>query len=91
MWRWKRLHHEHNPDIEMVSEKSDLLFVYGTLMRGFENAAFLASPERATYLGDGWMTGFLYDVGEFPAFIPADQGSGGGVAGERRSVPSHRA
>lgn len=51
-------------------DASDLLFVYGTLMQGFENAPFLQDPARARYLGNGSMQGVLYDVGAFPAFLP---------------------
>lgn len=55
-------------------EDCNLLFVYGTLMRGFENAKFLQAPEKARFLGRGKARGLLYDVGEFPAFIPVEAG-----------------
>ena len=49
--------------------KSTLLFVYGTLLRGMGNAAFLQSPEKATFYSRGTIEGNLYDLGHFPAYV----------------------
>ncbi len=50
-------------------ETVDLLFVYGTLMRGGVNERFLASPERARFVEEARVRGQLYDIGEFPALV----------------------
>ena len=54
---------------QLVETEQALLFVYGTLLRGFENASFLSSPEKASLLCTGKIHGRLYDLGPYPAFI----------------------
>ena len=56
---------------------ADLLFVYGTLMRGFRLHGLLAG--RAEYVGEGEVPGLLFDVGSYPAAL---RGGGGFVRGE---------
>ncbi|HYB44161.1 MAG TPA: gamma-glutamylcyclotransferase family protein [Candidatus Methylomirabilis sp.] len=46
---------------------TDLLFTYGTLMRGFGLHRLIA--ERADYLGDGSASGRLLDLGTYPAAV----------------------
>jgi gamma-glutamylcyclotransferase (GGCT)/AIG2-like uncharacterized protein YtfP len=54
-----------------------LLFVYGTLMRGFALHALLEG--RADSLGDGEVAGLLFDLGRYPAAL---RDGGGVVRGE---------
>jgi len=54
-----------------------LLFVYGTLMRGFPLHALLAG--RADPVGEGDVAGVLFDLGRYPAAVP---GGGGLIRGE---------
>jgi gamma-glutamylcyclotransferase (GGCT)/AIG2-like uncharacterized protein YtfP len=49
----------------------DLLFTYGTLMRGFRLHALMA--ERAGWVGEGSVTGRLIDLGRYPAALPDDR------------------
>jgi gamma-glutamylcyclotransferase (GGCT)/AIG2-like uncharacterized protein YtfP len=55
----------------------DLLFVYGTLMRGFPLHALLEG--RAAYVGPGRVQGRLFDLGRYPAAVPDRDGV---IAGE---------
>jgi Uncharacterized conserved protein len=55
----------------------DLLFVYGTLMRGFRLHRLLAG--RTEYLGEGVVPGLLFDLGSYPAAL---RGAGGSIRGE---------
>jgi len=55
----------------------DLLFAYGTLMRGFGLHGLLDG--RARYLGEGTVQGRLVDLGAYPAATPAVYGT---VCGE---------
>ena len=55
----------------------DLLFAYGTLMRGFRLHRFLAG--QAEYLGEGEAPGLLFDLGSYPAAL---RGAGGWIRGE---------
>jgi gamma-glutamylcyclotransferase (GGCT)/AIG2-like uncharacterized protein YtfP len=47
---------------------TDLLFTYGTLMRGFCLHRLLA--ERAAYLGRGRVSGRIVDLGSYPGAVP---------------------
>jgi gamma-glutamylcyclotransferase (GGCT)/AIG2-like uncharacterized protein YtfP len=55
----------------------DLLFVYGTLMRGFRLHRLLAG--QAEYLGEGEVPGLLFDLGSYPAAL---RGAVGSIRGE---------
>ena len=50
----------------------DLLFAYGTLMRGFPLHALLEG--RATYLGEATTPGLLLDLGTYPAALKSATG-----------------
>jgi gamma-glutamylcyclotransferase (GGCT)/AIG2-like uncharacterized protein YtfP len=54
-----------------------LLFVYGTLMRGFTLHALLEG--RADFVGPGEVSGLLFDLGRYPAAL---RDGGGVVRGE---------
>lgn len=54
-----------------------LLFVYGTLMRGFPLHALLAG--RADFVGGGEVAGLLFDLGRYPAAL---RDGGGVIRGE---------
>jgi gamma-glutamylcyclotransferase (GGCT)/AIG2-like uncharacterized protein YtfP len=50
----------------------DLLFTYGTLMRGFPLHALMV--ERAEWVGEGSVAGRLIDLGRYPGALPDDRG-----------------
>jgi gamma-glutamylcyclotransferase (GGCT)/AIG2-like uncharacterized protein YtfP len=43
-------------------------------MAGFDRRRRAGIDDRLTFLGRGWVTGQLYDVGLYPAAVPADSG-----------------
>ncbi|HYM66167.1 MAG TPA: gamma-glutamylcyclotransferase family protein [Patescibacteria group bacterium] len=47
---------------------TDLLFTYGTLMRGFRLHRLL--DRRAAYLGPGQVAGRIVDLGSYPGAVP---------------------
>ena len=57
----------------------DLLFTYGTLMRGFRLHRLLEG--RAAYLGRGRVVGRILDLGSYPGAVP-DPGGAGAIHGE---------
>lgn len=61
-------------------EDTNLLFVYGSLMRGMERASFINNPDKARFISNGVARGALYDTGAFPGMIESANGSA--VAGE---------
>ena len=50
---------------------SDLVFFYGTLMRGFERPGRAGVDDKLSLLGRGWISAALFDLGLYPAAIPA--------------------
>ena len=48
------------------------LFVYGALRKGFEHPVFTYIANYFHFVGPGKIKGRLYDLGEYPAAIPAD-------------------
>jgi gamma-glutamylcyclotransferase (GGCT)/AIG2-like uncharacterized protein YtfP len=53
---------------------SELVFFYGTLMTGFDRRRRLGMDEQLRFRGRGWITGALFDLGLYPAAIPAAEG-----------------
>jgi gamma-glutamylcyclotransferase (GGCT)/AIG2-like uncharacterized protein YtfP len=62
---------------------TDKIFVYGTLMAGFDRRKRAGIDTRMRFVGRGWIQASLYDLGLFPAAIPAPDGR---VAGELYEV-----
>lgn len=58
-----------------ISETTNLLFVYGSLMRGMERAEFLNFAHKAKFLSSGTAQGTLYHLGAFPAMKEGNNGS----------------
>jgi gamma-glutamylcyclotransferase (GGCT)/AIG2-like uncharacterized protein YtfP len=50
----------------------DLLFVYGTLMRGFDNPMAQLLTRSAEYLGQATCRGRLYRVKHYPGLVLSD-------------------
>ncbi len=63
-----------------MKQKTQKLFVYGTLRRGFALHSRLARLE-ARFLGKGRITGSLYNLGEYPGAVPS-RSRGKGIEGE---------
>lgn len=56
----------------MTSEMtSDLLFVYGTLMRGFDHPMARLLAANADFLGEGHCRGRLHLVKHYPGLVPS--------------------
>jgi gamma-glutamylcyclotransferase (GGCT)/AIG2-like uncharacterized protein YtfP len=57
----------------------DLVFFYGTLMTGFDRRERAGIDGKLTFLGRGSIEAALFDLGIYPAAVPAP---GGAVWGE---------
>jgi len=55
----------------MSSNKIFNLFVYGSLRQGFNSAAYQYITQYFELIGHGKAKGILYDLGPYPAAIPA--------------------
>lgn len=53
-------------------QKHDLIFVYGTLMRGQANGLDLNPMAR--FVAEDFLSGSLYKIGWYPGFVPNDDG-----------------
>ncbi|HEX2452815.1 MAG TPA: gamma-glutamylcyclotransferase family protein [Vicinamibacterales bacterium] len=52
----------------------DLVFFYGTLMAGFDRRRRAGIDSKLTYVGRGSIQAALFDLGIYPAAIPATEG-----------------
>jgi gamma-glutamylcyclotransferase (GGCT)/AIG2-like uncharacterized protein YtfP len=50
---------------------TDLVFFYGTLMSGFKRSGRSGIDAKLSPVGRGWIPAALYDLGIYPAAIPA--------------------
>jgi gamma-glutamylcyclotransferase (GGCT)/AIG2-like uncharacterized protein YtfP len=50
---------------------TDLVFFYGTLMSGFKREGRARLDALLAHLGRGWIQAALFDLGIYPAAIPA--------------------
>jgi len=64
------------------------IFVYGTLMGGFDRLRRAGIDVRMRFLSRGWIAGALYDLGLFPAAIPSHEGRVWGEVYEVEDDPS---
>lgn len=53
---------------------ADLVFFYGTLMTPFNRTSRLRVDQHLEYVGRGTIEGVLFDLGIYPAAIPATDG-----------------
>ena len=52
----------------------DLVFFYGTLMAGFDRRRRAGIDDKLRYIGRGSIQGALFDLGLYPAAVPAPDG-----------------
>lgn len=48
-----------------------VVFFYGTLMAGFDRRRRLGIDANLTFMGRGWIAAALFDLGIYPAAVPA--------------------
>jgi gamma-glutamylcyclotransferase (GGCT)/AIG2-like uncharacterized protein YtfP len=51
-----------------------LVFFYGTLMTGFDRRRRTGIDPKLRYRGRGWIQAALFDLGLYPAAVPATEG-----------------
>ncbi len=52
----------------------EFVFFYGTLMAGFDRRRRAAMDAKLTFVGRGWISASLFDLGLYPAAIPSPEG-----------------
>jgi gamma-glutamylcyclotransferase (GGCT)/AIG2-like uncharacterized protein YtfP len=67
---------------------ADRVFFYGTLMTGFDRQGRRRIDQHLTFVGRGSIAGALYDLGIYPAAIPAEEGRVWGEIFEFADVPA---
>jgi gamma-glutamylcyclotransferase (GGCT)/AIG2-like uncharacterized protein YtfP len=53
---------------------AELVFFYGTLMAGFDRRRRAGIDDKLRYIGRGSIQGSLFDLGLYPAVVPAAEG-----------------
>lgn len=53
---------------------TELVFFYGTLMAGFERRHRAGIDHKLVYVGGGFISAALFDLGLYPAAVPAPDG-----------------
>ena len=53
---------------------SELIFFYGTLMAGFDRRRRAGMDDKLSYVGRGHIRGHMFDLGLYPAVVPAPDG-----------------
>src|SRR5947207_8738891 len=65
----------HKPSRATLSSSvADLVFFYGTLMAGFDRRRRAGIDDKLRYICRGAIRGSLFDVGLYPAAVPAPEG-----------------
>jgi gamma-glutamylcyclotransferase (GGCT)/AIG2-like uncharacterized protein YtfP len=54
---------------------ADLVFFYGTLMAGFDRRRRAGIDDKLTFVGRGSIQAALFDLGIYPAAVPAPEGA----------------
>ncbi|GIX40728.1 MAG: gamma-glutamylcyclotransferase [Leptospiraceae bacterium] len=62
----------------------DYIFVYGTLLSDFNHPLNQKLQKEGHFIGNGFVLGKLYDVGEYPAAIPSPESI---IIGELYKIP----
>ena len=65
---------------------TDRVFFYGTLMAGFDRRRRAGIDTLTDYLGRGWIQAALFDLGIYPAAVPAPEGRVWGEVHEMKNV-----
>ena len=66
----------------------DLVFFYGTLMAGFDRRRRAGIDTKLTYRGRGSIKASLFDLGIYPAAVPAPEGNVWGEVYEMTDAPA---
>ena len=67
---------------------SPLVFFYGTLMAGFDRRRRAGIDHKLTYVGRGAIRAALFDLGLYPAAVPAPDGHVWGEVYEMTDAPA---
>ena len=66
----------------------ELVFFYGTLMAGFDRRRRAGIDDKLRYIGRGSIRGALFDLGLYPAAVPAEDGRVWGEVYEMADGPT---
>jgi gamma-glutamylcyclotransferase (GGCT)/AIG2-like uncharacterized protein YtfP len=66
---------------------AELVFFYGTLMTGFDRRRRIGIDAKMRYRGRGWIAAALFDLGLYPAAVPAHDGRVWGEVFEMIDTP----
>ena len=67
---------------------ADEVFFYGTLMTGFDRRRRAGIEGKLSFTGRGWIRAALFDLGIYPAAVPASDGAVWGEVYEMMDPPA---
>jgi gamma-glutamylcyclotransferase (GGCT)/AIG2-like uncharacterized protein YtfP len=67
---------------------NELVFFYGTLMAGFDRRRRAGIDDKLKYMGRAAIQGALFDLGLYPAAVPAGEGRVWGEVYEMADAPT---
>ena len=67
---------------------ADQVFFYGTLMTGFDRRRRAGIEGKLSFTGRGWIRASLFDLGIYPAAVPASDGPVWGEVYEMTDPPA---
>lgn len=73
--------------MKLINKHPEYLFVYGSLRRDAKHDVFSKIEDHIDYVGRGYFTGELFDLGKYPGAIEAEDGK---VKGEVYAIADHR-
>ena len=60
--------------MKLKTKHPEYIFVYGSLRRDAKHDVFSRVKEHLQYVGHGYFSGILFDLGKYPGAIEADDG-----------------
>jgi gamma-glutamylcyclotransferase (GGCT)/AIG2-like uncharacterized protein YtfP len=67
---------------------TEIVFFYGTLMAGFDRRRRAGIDSKLTYIGRGSIRAALFDLGLYPAAVPAPEGRVWGEVYQMTDAPA---
>lgn len=76
--------------MKLKNKHPEYLFVYGSLRRDAKHDVFSKVQPHLQYVGFGYFSGMLFDLGQYPGAIEADDEQSTKVKGEVYAIEDHR-
>jgi gamma-glutamylcyclotransferase (GGCT)/AIG2-like uncharacterized protein YtfP len=76
--------------MKLKNKHTEYLFVYGSLRRDAEHDVFSKVKTHLQYIGQGYFSGLLFDLGKYPGAVESTEDDSSKVKGEVYAIEDHR-